>query len=106
MLNGAASVAATAPHVFRLLKPRVSSTIAAPISSAATRSMRIDALPRSPRRVKLRAKTTTAMPSTIMKTGRQPTSVPSVPPMRKALTPEIARADPSAPIAVACCVPR
>ena len=55
---------------------------------------------------KLKTNTTTASTSTITNTGRQPTRVPSVPPMRKALTPDSARADPSEPTAVACCAPR
>lgn len=66
----------------------------------------MEASPPSVRSVKLNAKTTTAIPSTITNIGRHPTSVPSVPPMRNAVTPEIARAEPIAPIAVACCVPR
>lgn len=66
----------------------------------------MEASPRSPRSVKLRAKTATATASTMKNSGRQPTSVPSVPPMRKALTPEMARAEPMAPIAVACWDPR
>ena len=59
-------------------------------------------VPGQPRSQKLRTKTATARTSTTTKTCRQPTRVASVPPMRNALTPASARADPSEPIAVAC----
>jgi hypothetical protein len=106
-LKGALPFAKNAPQALRLLKPRVSSMIARPMRTAATTSI---LMLRSPapvdRSVKLKAKTRTAMPSTIMKTGRQPTRVPRVPPTRKALMPDRARAEPSEPIAVACWSPR
>ncbi len=40
------------------------------------------------------------------KVGRQPMSVPRAPPMKNALMPDTARAEPSEPIAVACWGPR
>ena len=51
---------------------------------------------------KTSAETAIRMP----KTGRQPMKVPSMPPIRNASTPAPARAEPSAPSAVACCSPR
>jgi hypothetical protein len=50
---------------------------------------------------KTSAEATIRMP----KTGRHPMKVPSMPPITKAQTPAAARAEPSAPTAVACCVP-
>ena len=105
-VNGAPSSARTMPQSLRLLNPIVSSTTARPISTEATRSIRIDGFPLSDFRVKVSAKTMTARPRVMMKIGRHPTKVPRVPPMRKALIPEKARADPREPTAAACCAPR
>lgn len=76
--------------------------IARPISADATRSILMLESPLSERNVKLKKNTATAIASTIINTGRHPTSVPRVPPMRNALIPDNARAEPSDPIAVAC----
>src|SRR5699024_5460286 len=89
--SGAVSSATTSPQALRLLKPSVSITTAAPIRTEATRSMRIERSPRSERSEKLRAKTTIASARVMTKIGLQPTKVPSVPPIRNALTPENAR---------------
>ena len=103
--NGAPGPAKNAPQALRLLKPSVSDMIARPMRTAATTSIVTEGSPLSDRRVKLSANTAIAIANTIQNTGRQPTRVPRVPPMRNALTPARARADPSEPIAVACWSP-
>jgi hypothetical protein len=101
-LKGAVGDAVSRPHEFRLLKPSVSDMTAIPMMNAPTMSMLMASLPRSERSVKLSRNTTTATTIRMANTGRQPTRVPSAPPIRNADSPEKALADPSDPIAVAC----
>ena len=86
----------------RLLTPRVSITMPVPMRIAATTSILTFGFPLSERSQKLRMNTATARMSTMTNTSRQPTRVASVPPIRNALTPAKARAEPSDPMAVAC----
>lgn len=61
--------------------------IARPISEEATRSILMLESPLSERSLKLKRNTATASARTIMNTGRHPTRMPSVPPIRNALIP-------------------
>lgn len=105
MSKGAESLARSTPQPFRLLNPRVRDTIAQPMNTAPRTSIETSGSPSSPRRRKDRRKTTTARASVTPNTGRHPTRVPSAPPMKNAETPEMARAEPRDPMAVACWSP-
>jgi hypothetical protein len=103
--NGAPGRATPRPQRFRLLKPKLIRMTDAAASTTPTMSIPTSDRPSSGFSRKLRKKT---MPETTIRspnTGRQPMNVPSRPPIRNAVTPAAARAEPSAPTAVACCRP-
>ncbi len=106
MLKGAAGRATPRPQRFRLLKPKTIMMIAVAASSTPTMSIFTSGLCSSGFSRKERKKTMPASTTRMPKTGRQPMKVPSMPPIMNAATPAPARAEPSAPTAVACCGPR
>ena len=105
MSNGAPGRAMPRPQRFRLLKPIVIMMIDAAASTTPARSIRTSGRGVVGVSRKLRKKTATASRTSSPNSGRQPTKVPSTPPNRNAATPAPARAEPSAPSAVACCCP-
>ena len=103
--NGAPGRATPSPQRFRLLNPSVMSTMETAASAAPMKSILTSGRPGAGLSLKLRKKTIPATAIKRPKTGRQPIKVPSIPPIIKAATPAAARAEPKAPMAVACCWP-
>jgi hypothetical protein len=106
MSKGAPGRASPSPQPFRLLKPRLISRMAAAARITPTTSICTSGRPASPFRRKLSQNTMPASTIKMANAGRQPMKVPKMPPIRNAATPAPARAEPSAPNAVACCRPR
>src|SRR5580765_5892529 len=103
-LNGAFGVASPNPQRLRLLKPKLIRMIAAAAKTTPTRSIFTSGRPSSGLRRKLSNNTSAETPIRMPNAGRQPMKVPRTTPIKKANTPAPARAEPSAPSAVACCV--
>ena len=106
MSNGAAGRAIRIPQVRTLLKPKVMQMMAVAASSTPkpsifTSGRGVDALS-----LKLRRRMAAACTMSRPNATRHPTHRSSVPMIRKASTPAIARAEPSQPSALACWAPR